>query len=203
MVIQALDTTTDVTVDLLVRYIFDLGGASASDLLDRWLKDYPANWVRLAVIEALYQGRYKAVSIEQILTFWQRRGQAVYHFNHEFERLVCGNFSLLPGQSQINTNIPLVSEKTASSNSGYNEPTAAVAEIATEIQLIDATTKTPPSTKSSSKEIGRYYPRVDNYQGLRLFKSENPCPIEQFIPKEESGSDFHSKLKAIAQAPED
>lgn len=199
MVIQALDTTTDVTVDLLVRYIFDLGGYTTSELLDRWLKDYPAAWVRLAVIEALYQGRYKAVSIEQILTFWQRRGQAVYHFNHEFERLVCGNFSLLTGQSQINTNIPLVSEKTASSNSGYNESTAAV-EIATEV---DATTKTPPSTKSSTKEIGRDYLKVDNYQGLRLFKSENPCPIEQFIPNEESGSDFHSKLKAIAQAPED
>jgi hypothetical protein len=38
------------------------------------------------------KGRYKAVSVQQILVFWQRRDQATYHFNMEFERMVCSKF---------------------------------------------------------------------------------------------------------------
>ncbi len=79
-------------VDLLIHYGFDLGGNPARQLIDRWQATYSAGWVRWAVIEALYQGRYKAVSVEQILQLWQRRQQPCYHFNYEFERLVCHKF---------------------------------------------------------------------------------------------------------------
>jgi hypothetical protein len=77
---------------LLLHYGFDLGGYKAEKLAMEWLTKYPRYWLRLAVVEALYQGRYKAVSVEQILTMWQRLGQPLYHFNGEFERLVCSNF---------------------------------------------------------------------------------------------------------------
>ena len=77
---------------LLIHYSFDLSGYSASELVNRWQTQYPLNWLHLAVIEALYQGRYKAFSVQQILTFWQRRGQAIFHFNMEFERLICSKF---------------------------------------------------------------------------------------------------------------
>ena len=87
------ETPIDLAMKLLDRYSFDLGGCSASVLMERWLKDYSDRWIYLAVIEALYQGRYKANSVEQILTIWQRKGQAYFRFNHEFERLVCGDFS--------------------------------------------------------------------------------------------------------------
>lgn len=76
-------------VILLSHYGFDLRGYTAQELVNRWLEKYQPNWIGLAVIEALYQGRYKAVSVEQLLTVWQRRGQPIYHFNHEFERLIC------------------------------------------------------------------------------------------------------------------
>ncbi|NDJ19233.1 hypothetical protein [Myxacorys almedinensis] len=79
-------------IDLLTHYSFDLDGHSAAQLLDRWLRDYAPGWIRWAVIEALYQGRYKAVSVEQILKLWQRRQQPLYHFSYEFERLVCHKF---------------------------------------------------------------------------------------------------------------
>lgn len=79
-------------VALLTYYSFDPGDATGEQLLDRWLRAYPSRWVRLALIEALYQGRYKAISVEQLLALWQRRGQPLFHFNHEFERLVCNNF---------------------------------------------------------------------------------------------------------------
>ena len=40
------------------------------------------------MIEALYQGRYKAISVEQILSIWRRRGKILSHFNREFEAIV-------------------------------------------------------------------------------------------------------------------
>jgi len=86
--VAAIDVT-----DLLTRYGFDLGGSTLDRLVSTWLNCYPTQWVRLAVIEALYQGRYKAISVEQILNLWQRRGKSLYRFNHEFERVICGRFS--------------------------------------------------------------------------------------------------------------
>ena len=82
----------DLAAALLIHYSFDLSGYSASELVNRWHTQYPVNWLHLAVIEALYQGRYKGFSVQQILTFWQRRGQAIFHFNMEFERLICSKF---------------------------------------------------------------------------------------------------------------
>jgi hypothetical protein len=60
--------------------------------LENWANTYPAFWIRIAVIEALYQGRYKLISVAQILEFWQRRQQPIPHFTHEFERLVSDRF---------------------------------------------------------------------------------------------------------------
>lgn len=83
------ENSPNLAIGLLTHYSFDLGGYSASELVNRWRKDYAVNWLRLAIIEALYQGRYKAISVQQILTLWHRRGQATYHFNMEFENLIC------------------------------------------------------------------------------------------------------------------
>ncbi|MDJ0675978.1 MAG: hypothetical protein QNJ36_11445 [Calothrix sp. MO_167.B42] len=88
----ALDTSNELAQALLTHYSFDLGGYSPSELIARWQNLYPLNWLHLAIIEALYQGRYKAISVQQILVLWQRRGQATFHFNVEFENLVCSRF---------------------------------------------------------------------------------------------------------------
>jgi hypothetical protein len=74
---------------LIDSYAFDLGRNCATKLLERWLDLYPASWIRLATIEALYLGRYKAVSVEQILSVWLRMGSPNAHFTYEFERLIC------------------------------------------------------------------------------------------------------------------
>jgi hypothetical protein len=81
----------DIVVALLQYYSFDLGSSSINELISDWNK-YEQTWVRLAIVESLHQGRYKAVSVSQILNFWQRRGEPQCRFNHEFERLVCGDF---------------------------------------------------------------------------------------------------------------
>lgn len=86
------NTSAELAINLLVHYSFDLNGYSASELVNHWQREYPIDWLHLAVIEALYQGRYKAISVQQILNFWQRRGQVSYHFNMEFERMVCSKF---------------------------------------------------------------------------------------------------------------
>ena len=86
---KILDTSNDLAKSLLIHYGFDLSGYSSSELIARWKNQYPLNWLHLAVIEALYQGRYKAISVQQILALWQRRGQANFHFNVEFESLIC------------------------------------------------------------------------------------------------------------------
>jgi hypothetical protein len=79
-------------IELLTRYSFDLSGYTVDRLVEYWLQRYPSNWVRLAVVEALYQGRYKVVSVEQILALWRKRGKPVYHFNPDFERIVTPRF---------------------------------------------------------------------------------------------------------------
>ncbi|MGA1263548.1 MAG: hypothetical protein ACO331_06525 [Prochlorothrix sp.] len=58
--------------------------------------DYPAAWIRLAVIEALYQGRYKPVSVSQILAIWQRRNKPLCHFGREFESIITVPLQHLP-----------------------------------------------------------------------------------------------------------
>jgi hypothetical protein len=77
---------------LLNYYSFDLNTGTSEQLVSQWSYHYSGRWIRSAVIEALYQGRYKAVSVEQILAFWDRRSQPLCHFNHEFERMICGHF---------------------------------------------------------------------------------------------------------------
>ncbi|MBE9226946.1 hypothetical protein IQ264_16075 [Phormidium sp. LEGE 05292] len=93
------DAAAQVAAWLLANYYFDLSGYQPCELVESWLNHYPGNWLRLAVIEALYQGRYKAVSVEQILIIWHRRNQALYHFNYEFETLICSK--LPPEITQI------------------------------------------------------------------------------------------------------
>ena len=74
---------------LIDSYDFDLGGDDAEQLLYSWLNHHHASWIRLATIEALYLGRYKAISIGHILNVWSRIGTPNTHFTYEFERLIC------------------------------------------------------------------------------------------------------------------
>ena len=103
MFTQTSNVTNNLAVSLLTHYSFDLGGYNASELVKRWENQYPSNWVHLAIIEALYQGRYKAVSAQQILTLWLRRNHPSYHFNMEFERLICNK---LPEDLKWNNSLP-------------------------------------------------------------------------------------------------
>jgi hypothetical protein len=76
------------TIALLHHYGFDVTTETVPELLDHWQSQYPGDWIRLAVIEALYRGRYKQISVEEILRRWQKLGQPQVNFNSDFEVLI-------------------------------------------------------------------------------------------------------------------
>ncbi len=84
----------EIAIALLQNYSFDLGGFTIKDLTRAW-SSFKPEWVRQAVIESLFQGRYKAVSVNQILHLWERKGEPNCRYNHEFERLVCGDVAVI------------------------------------------------------------------------------------------------------------
>ena len=77
------------TIALLEYYSFELEGQPAAVTITQWQTQYPLPWIRLAVLEALYRGRYKKISVTAILRVWQKWGQPKVKFSHEFATLIC------------------------------------------------------------------------------------------------------------------
>jgi hypothetical protein len=166
---EAARTSADA---LLKHYSFEQGDLTNDQILDRWLRNYPARWVRLALVEALYQGRYKAISVEQILARWVRRGQPMHHFNDEFERLVCNN---LPKSLLESTE--LETQETAQDKDRFSVSTSS------ELPPWQAQVANPTPPPSSI-----FDQQVDPSEALiRMF----PAP---------EASDFFIKLTTIARA---
>ncbi|MCS7226281.1 MAG: hypothetical protein NZ821_04735 [Gloeomargarita sp. SKYB31] len=83
-------------VPLLVRYRYESDEVQAAARVEAWAKTYPVEWLRPAVVETLYQARYKSVSVEQVLNLWQRQGRPHPHYSGDFERLVSRPSPTLP-----------------------------------------------------------------------------------------------------------
>lgn len=115
---------------LLQEYSFDMGGFEAGALVAIWQERLGADptWIRAAVLEALYQGRYKAFSVEQILQGWKRRGHPVRHFNSEFERVVFGPIDPTISKYALMTTLSpseLMTPQSEGRKTDAEEPTAA------------------------------------------------------------------------------
>ena len=190
MLTQASNNNADeFAAALLIHYSFDLGGYTAQQLIDHWLNDFSANWICSAVIESLYQGRYKAVSVEQILAFWRRRNLASYHFNHEFERLICGNLPQTPvGESDPADRFDNGLEDVVTASSAEENTVAKVDELETK----PFEKLTQRSDKVS--ESRRYSPPQSSPH------SDSASPIKHFIPKTDDSGDFYTKLKALSES---
>ncbi|MBE9078532.1 hypothetical protein IQ241_14715 [Romeria aff. gracilis LEGE 07310] len=74
---------------LLENYSFELSGKEPEQVANNWLSLYPSKWVMAAVVEAIYQGRYKVNSVNRILEYWGFRGQPNHHFDYTFASIVC------------------------------------------------------------------------------------------------------------------
>ena len=95
---------------LIEGYRFELGSHDARQWVSLWLEFYRPVWIRDAVIEALYQGRYKSRSVKQILELWERRGQPIRHATKDFEAAVCREF----GEVKLVTTLPQTTLEPAS-----------------------------------------------------------------------------------------
>ena len=67
-------------------YGLELDGHQIDTILETWLKQYDPTWILKAIVESLYRGRYKIVSVENILKDWKRLGHPRYQFTPEYER---------------------------------------------------------------------------------------------------------------------
>ncbi|RMF27347.1 MAG: hypothetical protein D6756_02050, partial [Cyanobacteria bacterium J083] len=76
------------TIALICSYGFEQQEQNLDVIIQQWLITYEPEWLLWATIEALYQGRYKIVSINQILQVWARKGKVRTSFTSEFELLI-------------------------------------------------------------------------------------------------------------------
>lgn len=73
---------------ILRSYGFEMDESRQDVVLADWEQQFGREWMLLALLEALHQGRYKLMSIGQILRCWERRGQPRLSFDREFQRMV-------------------------------------------------------------------------------------------------------------------
>jgi len=220
MLTIAPNPSAELAAKLLTHYSFDLSGYSASELITLWQREYPISWLHLAVIEALYQGRYKAISVQQILIFWTRRDQASYHFNMEFERMICSKFperlnflslAVLP-PVPANTSSPQWKSQSAIAPQSDLNQHRKTQEKSQEHRWEESGVSTSPSFKiaadSATKQLAlvgsqKQVVSADNKtlsvpMAQMLLASSNNPPIGQFTPEKSDRSElFTSKLKAM------
>lgn len=201
-------------VALLSHYKFELRGYTAQELVNLWLRNYPANWVRLGVIEALYQGRYKAVSVEQILAVWGRRGQPIFRFTHEFERLISRKLpQSLTARLGVTSTAPTPELSLPLLATNYPENTDDSAwvelkaqEVKTDQQNTLAAEMTPSEDLHETQiQSDHQIPEALINNGISVTYDADwsrfevsKQPIHQFTPPHDS-SGFYLKLKAVVQ----
>lgn len=218
MTAPAPNATIIECVDLLTHYSFDLGAYSAPELIYRWQRYYPSNWFRLAIIEALHQGRYKAVSVEQIMAMWSRRQEPCQRFSHEFERMICSKLprNLIAEPMPLKAELPVIDSSLPNSSTGEQatSPSAQspISADATENSSGQSSTKlqssesqSPESSPAPTQPENKQEPdnpepspsqesHPDRWSKLDVTKE----PIRQFHPTVEP-SDIYTKLQAVSR----
>lgn len=214
---------------LLQEYSFDLQGFKAGELVAIWQERLEAEptWIRAAVLEALYQGRYKAFSVEQILQGWKRRGHPVRHFNSEFERVVFGpidptisKYAMMTTQSPSELMLPQseirLTEASATTEAIAEAPPAVMTATSADLGTVPAATtdatpdpphlELPPtaiatSPPPTSEDAPAMPPPDDRDAESTTAMFNQPAPIEKFQPQPEP-SEFYQRLQAVARHEE-
>jgi len=185
---------------LMKEYSFDLAGFDAGELVMIWQERLAAepSWIRAAVLEALYLGRYKAISVEQILQGWKRRGHPVRHFNSEFERIVLGpvdpiasKYAAMTSLSPSELLVPQSETLPSAPRTSLDEPISGSPEVASR----EAKSADEPVADT---EIAEASPADAHPQQPELFSQ--PEPIQKFQPQLEP-SEFYQRLQAVAHLP--
>jgi hypothetical protein len=142
-----------IAVSLLFHY-FELDIPSARGMAHMWAQRYPIDWISPAVLESLYQGRYRAVSVEQILGIWKRRNTPICHYPSEFARMFA-SIPPLPDKVAIltQTRIPPRQRLTV-----VPSPTPAAVPL---VRVSRSVPKTGLGHGASQVPIGQFTPATD------------------------------------------
>ncbi|MEM6714801.1 MAG: hypothetical protein AAF622_06990 [Cyanobacteria bacterium P01_C01_bin.147] len=216
---------------LMQEYSFDLSGFDTIELMAIWQErlQVEPSWIRSAVLEALYLGRYKAFSVEQILQSWQRRGHPVRHFNSEFERVVFGPIDPMASKYAAMTSLspsellsPQLNPREGKAIPGRESEEAdgrhqSAPLPQNEDERMVATTVSQTSTAEiEPRQQALFSPETlppesadapshvnaegtDPHQNASLFNQ--PEPIQKFTPEPEP-SEFYQRLQAVARHPD-
>jgi hypothetical protein len=184
------------TATLLLYYGFDLKGQTAAEWVEQWTTGHSPYWVRLAVVEAIYQGRYKAISVEHILERWSQKGHPGFHFTHDFECLVCRN---------IPEALALSSSQSPKIKS-FNPPKTAIALTPLDRLFPDVTKPIQlPATLANRADTQPANSNIDLPVSDRLLPTLSPrtsqlgasrSGIHRFIPRLDD-SELYNKLRWV------
>jgi hypothetical protein len=205
---------------LLATYSFDPEAYPAEVVIAGWLEQFGSVWVSHAITEALYQGRYKLISIDQILQLWHRRGQPIRHFNREFESIILGQTLLLPTSYSDGARVSTPKQPTTSTGAAKRRQTTVAAPSA--VQGDESTEPSAPQDEEHRVDPGSDRPADLDDQGA--IAESAPAPhsrevipnfrplvpdlaiawvqaeaIQPFVPQREE-SDLHQRLRAVVQA---
>lgn len=210
--------SVDIAAGLLSHYSFDRAGQTVGQLVATWLQQYPAAWLRAATIEALYQGRYKAVSVSQILSIWERRGQPLCHFNWEFERIVCSPVIGDRAFSSVSDELHAIASS-GSLDPGHHNGNGHSIPLTERLPCIASPDGDDPEAYELGDRPASEHPAIPPFRPAELPPAADPPPaipssthtaapgedvqhhpIHQFAPEqdEQGESAFYQRLQAIA-----
>ncbi|MDJ0601333.1 MAG: hypothetical protein QNJ37_21120 [Crocosphaera sp.] len=200
---------------LLTRYGFEIKEITIGELIEKWVASYSVYWIRLAIVEALYQGRYKAISVEHILALWKRLGHPTYHFTYDFERFITRNVFIEDITNHKTIEPQQLEEKllnpdnTVETVSQHNLTLTPIQELVKKIAIPISIASNKLNGKTDKKELlndGVSHIVEPENPSIEQPKLESPTLlnqekttgiINQFVPHSD-GSDFYGKLKAVA-----
>lgn len=211
---------------LVQDYSFDVDAYAMDSVIADWLREFDLIWVSHAITEALYQGRYKIVSIDQILRLWQRRGHPIRHFNREFETIILGqslffypesqkteeNRALLPdggaSKDYFNPVEPEANGIEEQSSEGdcslglQYEPTTHSGEKASlegSINWIENQSVPEPTDLTTWFNSDMPVPNFRSVAPSPITDMPHPEPIRPFVPRQEVSA-MHQRLQAVVKA---
>jgi hypothetical protein len=147
--------------NLLKEYSFDVEAHMTEAVIEAWLQEFDLIWISHAITEALYQGRYKLVSVEQILRLWQRRGHPIRHFNREFETIILGQSLLCYPQATQSTEPKALLPKTLAT------------EQSADAEILQSPSQPQPSSSPSA------LPSEFDHSLAMVTEDSSPLPVSE------------------------
>lgn len=175
---------------LLKEYSFDVEAHMTEAVIEAWLQEFDLIWISHAITEALYQGRYKLVSVEQILRLWQRRGHPIRHFNREFETIILGQSLLCYPQATQSAEPRALLPKTGATEQSAD---AEILQNPDPRQLSSSLSTLPPELDPESATVSEDSPQFPISEDLRQ-TSENQPHHDQSLQPGNLTSWFHSQM---------